>query len=278
MFEFDDDDKTQFANDEDVGEQVLESLDDGQDAMEDLTTEVMDQVTQRVEEANLFKLLINQQVFAPNSARPEILSAVNAKIKQFAINELQMLLGLKTPETQQSTASIPAQFSEEEAAVLRMLIGKVLKTQGPAQATTQEVKPELKTIQAPAQKLNTVMTPKSAALAQQPSKPAAQVQPKKGQGAQQKQRKTVSKGFAKPKGTKPKAMPTAEQMINNGLIGTPNVQITAERGVSDKAAKAGQNTIGNLINQFAGGNQLHVDNSNPADLVSGDGGDTNERF
>lgn len=279
MYEFDDNDE-QFAGNESAAEEVLEEFeDDDVEAVQDYTNEVMDQAMQKIEEANLFKLLINSSVFGADSARPEILASVNKKVRQFAIRELQRLLGLKSEEDEvKAAAPVAAQFSETEAHVLRMLIEKVMRKEGGAQvptSTTSEVKPELKPIQAnPTPKMNTVATPASTSKAQ----PAAPT--KKAVKTKEAQRKTVSKGFAKPsKGNvKPKPMPTAEQMINNGLIGTPNIQMTAEAGVGQKAAAKGQVTMASLIGQFSGGNTLHVDQSNPSDSVAEGGGDTNERF
>lgn len=276
MYEFDEDDPQYAQEAEDLVDDVLnngEAIDE-----EDNGADVMNRAMQRIEEANLFKLLIEASIFAPNSARPEILKSVNNKIRQFAINELENLLGMADAEVKPAAQAV-AQFSEEEAGVVRMLISSVLKRQPSAtpQATVTpvQVKPELKPIQMK-QPVAALDRPK----AERPPEKAAAPKSNKPDAAQMK-RKTVSKGFSKPNAaTKRKPMPTADQMIQNGLLGMPGIQVSAEPGVSQKNVQKSSVTVGNLINQIAGGHSVHVDNSNPADAAMGgdSGGDTNERF
>src|ERR1019366_5553150 len=85
----------------DQADEVLEGIEQEQaeEAQEaEYTENAWNQAMSRIEEANLFKLLIKGSVFQPGSASPTILNSVNKKIRQFAIRELEILLGIRNPK------------------------------------------------------------------------------------------------------------------------------------------------------------------------------------
>jgi len=285
-------------------EEVLENLEDGLPADfqngEEYAADVMNSAMQRIEEANLFKTLVNQDIFAPNSARPEILNSVNAKIRQFAIEQLETLLGIRSPKSQ--SADLPfddgevaqlkmllGNFSEVEVRVLKMLIGKVLKTDSNFVAqSTPERKPELQQIQAPTPVVKQIGTPAQPLKKAQPKRqPARQTQPHPtpAQPAPGQKRKRQKPGTATPNTTtKVKPMPSAEQLIP--VLGAANQGVVASRatkgsqGVSEGEMNRGIMSVGDVVQRLTGGNIIATDNSNPADAAMADGGgvDVNGRF
>lgn len=283
--EYDDDNNGfSFTDQEDLGDEVLESLDE--DTMDDEqivdhTDDIMNQAIYRMEEANLFKILINHEIFAPNSARIEILERVNRKIKKFAIRELNLLLNLQKEEPIKST---PTQFSEEEAVVLKMLIGKVLKKEPSMTVSIPERKPEIQQVASPKPTVNQVK-PKVSRPAPQAkvnyTKQQRQTYPSPLNPTQKKQRKVRNKGdgFASNSNSRlVKPMPTVEQQMIYYGQQTPQVVLSKEKNVTGQHAQQGAGTMKNIISGLTGGGmQVAIDDSNPADSAM-DSGDINGRF
>ena len=272
------------SDQEEVGDEILESLDE--EAMDneqivDHTADIMNQAMYRIEEANLFKILINHEIFAANSARSEILEAVNRKIKKFALRELNLLLNLQKEEPKIQHVQQPAQFSNEEAAVLKMLIGKVLKKDPVAVvASVPERKPEILQVAAPKPAVNQIR-PKQAVQARQ----ARLSQPQAPQSQRPLQKKGRGKARAKGDGfatnsnpAQVKPMPSVEaQMMHYGQQ-APQVVLSKEKGVSGGAAQQGAGTMKSIISGMTGGGMsIAIDDSNPADAAM-DSGDVNGRF
>lgn len=301
MYDFDEEESGEYATGAD---EVIQNLEDGAPAdqtysEEEYAADAMSQAMQKIEEANLFKTLINQDIFAPNSARPEILESVNGKIRRFAMKQLEMSLGLRAEENAQPMVSSPfddaevhtlkllSTFTEVEMKILRMLISSVLKKDPvlaaqQTQATMSERKPELNQIQAPAPAIKPIQTqqpqPKRQAKTQQ-VRPTPQAATPAVPGQKRKRQKP---GMATPNAqTKVKKMPTAEQLIP--VMGTPGVVASRVKqgaaGVSEDVMQRGVMSVGDVVQRLTGGNILAVDDSNPADAAMDGGGvDVNGRF
>lgn len=296
MFDFDEENSEEYSGN--AGD-VIDNLEEGMPADHSVSSEeyavgVMNSAMQRIEEANLFKTLINQDIFAPNSARPEILNSVNGKIREFAIKELEQLLGIRNAADPVVVSSpfddaevyglkmLLNNFTEVEIKVLKMLIGKVLKTDVAFVASnTPERKPELNTIKAPTPQVNQIRTQPVA----QPPAPQRRAQPTPQPQAPAGPKKPVRRkkmGLATPNAqTKVKPMPTAEQLM--GVMGTPGVvasrAVKGSAGVSEDMMSKGVMSVGDVVQRLTGGNLLAVDNSNPADIAMDGGGvDVNGRF
>jgi len=297
MFDFDEENSEEYSGN--AGE-VIDNLEDGMPADHEVSSEeyavgVMNSAMQRIEEANLFKTLINQDIFAPNSARPEILNSVNEKIRQFAIKELEQLLGIRnhaeplvvsSPFDDNEVAGIKMllnNFTDVEVKVLKMLIGKVLKTDVAFVASnTPERKPELNTIKAPTPSINQVRTQPVAQPAQAPQKRTAPT-PQPPAAGPQKPRRRKKMGLATPNAqTKVKPMPTPDQLMQ--VMGQPGVVASratkGSAGVTEDVMNKGIMSVGDVVQRLTGGNLLAVDNSNPADIAMEGGGgvDVNGRF
>lgn len=75
----------------------------------------------RIEQAQLYKQLINHRLFAPGSASPNIQEAVEREVREFAIHRLEVLVGAK-PDVQAAQQL----FTEEEVAALKSLANRVI--------------------------------------------------------------------------------------------------------------------------------------------------------
>jgi len=276
MFNFDDmeeDLQSQEAEENSsAADEILESLDQDQESDEEDIDATMSLAVKRIEEANLFKLLIKQPVFAEGSASTDILQSVNKKVREFAKKELEILLGLRPAKEEvkivQQKVELP--FSEQEVAALKIIASKITKRE-PSVQTTEEKIPTMNAIQV--QDAQPKIQPAKPALAQHVTKSAVNQpqQKQKPQAAQTQKKSTTPKVSAKNR-PKPKAMPNAAQLGAMYQMNQSGVVMSTE-GVNQNAVKTSNQLLGNIINQMAG---IHTDNSSPAESV--DAGDVNDRF
>jgi hypothetical protein len=285
MFEFDEDSE-EYASNQDA-DQILEDLEEqhaAQEAEEDAVDNVLSNAIERIEEANVWKLLISQDVIEQGSASNRVVRSVNSQLKKFGLNRLEILLGMKTPQVEKPV-QIQNQFDQEEAQALRILAAKFMG-RSVASVVTNNSQPKLASVaEAPVAqpKLNTVNIPKPSPPPPQPkikesspapvpvqkSKPNKKVlRTKVPEGA------VVDKGYAVPNGVKPRSMPTADQQMAalGGAANAPQMNISLGKGMNPNQAMQGANLLNQVISQMAGGHILHTDTNIP------DGGDdSNER-
>lgn len=277
MYQFDEEDQ-EFTSEEadESAEEVLEELEETEESD---PVNVSTKAKARIEEANLWNLLISHTFFTPGSAKPETIASVNRKIVSFATRELEILLGMRNREEKPVVAA--SEFSTEEAQVLRMLIAKVLKRDVPATPAIAPVekKPELAPIAVPQPKIQQIQAPNQPR--QQVKKSAPKPQEEAPAPQQKKKLRTkTDKGFATPNAkTKVKPMPTADQLLAQGAFVTPNISITQAKGSTQNDAMRSQSLLGQVVKSLTGGgHSIAVDDSKPADIVNEAGGDVNERF
>lgn len=169
------------------------------------TSNVYNSAVKRIEEANLFKTLITSDIFTAGSASPEILASVNGRIKQFATEQLEQLLGMSKPA---ETKVVNAQFSDKEVEILRGLAGKVLNNINASQ--TPKV-PELRpiAIEPQLQKVQIAMErPVTASLNTKPQAPVkTQPAPQKPPPPAQKRRKPIVENSILRDGSAPPVLP-----------------------------------------------------------------------
>ena len=89
---------------------------------------VMSEAIERIEQASLYQTLINHSLFSPNSARPEIMSLVESEIKLFALERLEILLGMKkdSGKNQSNDSSV---FTVDEVEALKAIAGRLSQKQ-----------------------------------------------------------------------------------------------------------------------------------------------------
>jgi len=185
-----------FWNDEeykDAADEVisaeLEEPTETAEEVEAQANETLNWAIQKIEEANLFKHLVKQPVFSEGSAEPSILASVNEKIRKFAIEQLEELLG-GSKKQEKEVVQVKLPFSENEVFALKTLAGKVLeKTSLKEPLAPEERVPSInnmavykeKTISTA--KVQTQPTPKTSI----PQKPQAKPAPPKAKKAGEKE-------------------------------------------------------------------------------------------
>ena len=106
---------------------------------------VLSEAVLRMEQANLYKTILDHSIFAEGSARPEILQMVESEFKSFAEDRLSTLLGMKEPTKAQVQI-----FTDSEVQVLKSFAGKIVDKVAPStQAAYVPPKPIVTKIGAP---------------------------------------------------------------------------------------------------------------------------------
>lgn len=104
------------------------------------TQSVLSGAIKRIEQAKLYETLLTHDLFGEGSARVEIVQAVQAEIREFALNRLEILLGMKTPQAQAAPV-IQSQFVPEEVVALRALAARMLKRDVPIREANPQIMP-----------------------------------------------------------------------------------------------------------------------------------------
>lgn len=227
------------------------------------TDEALAAAMMRMEEANLWKILIKQDVFEQGSARPEILTAANKKLKKFALTQLNQLLNIGQQE-QEKKQEFP--LSREEIFALKVLASRLLKTETPSVPvpTDTERVPSVRTVAAPEPSVRTVSAAEPSVRKVAPAQPQQRQAPPKQPGRVAPKvpgrtpKKGADAGYALPKNRRP--MPTADQLI--GTMQQPKVAVTAENiSQRDMNVVNPQDLVSNLVQQLTGGNVVANDTS-----------------
>jgi len=180
---------------------------------------ILSEAIARIEEANLWRSLVAQEVFPPGSARDEIRNRANAKLKMIGMTEIAELLGMSKKSTQTVSTELPFNNSEmenlkflatldsEQIKALHVLVNKVLKREQ-AVPVQPEYKPSVNVI-------SPVSGPKVNAVQAAVSQPVTKPAPAK--AAAPKKAKS-GKGQTRPVGVKPLPMVSADEQIMKGAI------------------------------------------------------------
>lgn len=150
-------------------------VDASEDQLEEISDEAAFELTKtesnviynarlRLEQAKLYELLINHNLFEGVDASPEAIKNVQNELKFYIVKRLEILLGIREPVIRVASATAEPQFNEIEVDFLKTLAYK--GTFGQSQeASTPKPKPEtpkpmaLKPV-TPAQKLKAMTAPK----------------------------------------------------------------------------------------------------------------------
>ena len=134
------------------------------------------EAVKRIEQANLYLALLNHPLFGANSARPEIISTVEAEIKEFILSRLEILLGTRQPVSSVIPASSP--FTTEQTEALKAIADRLTKKEPKPSAPSPQIRP----VDAPAQ-INAytapVVQPVSTPESPEAPKPAKRGRPRK---------------------------------------------------------------------------------------------------
>lgn len=144
--EYVDDDST-----DEFVEELVEEVEEEADEV-DQASSVINEAMKRIEQANLYKALLNHQLFAPGSARPEIIVAVRREFKQFILSRLEVLLGIKPEAVQSPSKATRSDFSDEELSAMkgiaRRLIEKDKASASPSVVPVNVPQPKVQALEA----------------------------------------------------------------------------------------------------------------------------------
>jgi hypothetical protein len=201
---------------------------------------VMGEAQARIETANLYQTILNHQLFAEGSARPEIMAKVEGEMKAFALERLEILLGMKN-ESRQNPVQVELPFSQEEIEMLKTVAGRFLSQKQPSPPTPQikmvnavpqqHIQPQMRPV---AVKTQSAVQPK-----QQVRQPAPVQQPR--QEAPKPKGKRAARSQATPASVTGVNLPKPLAMPDQSTIDVINAQEAA------KNSKGGSQLMDNAI-------------------------------
>jgi adenylate kinase family enzyme len=114
-------------NDEIYEEIVEEFLEEEQEE-----NEILSEAEKRIEQANLYQALLKHDLFAPGSARQEIIDSVRKEFKTFILSRLETLLGIKQENLKLEAPQVQNIFSDEEVSALKAIASRLAKKESSA--------------------------------------------------------------------------------------------------------------------------------------------------
>lgn len=143
----------------------------------------------RLEQAKLYEMLVNHNLFEGVEASPDAIKKVQNEIKYFIVKRLEILMGLREP-TARPAAAVDLPFNDVEIDFLKQLAYKGTFGRSSESVATQQpaIKAVTKTVPSPAQKLKAI-TAKQPVI--KPPAPPAPVVPTK-EPPKVQQKKTVA--------------------------------------------------------------------------------------
>ncbi len=176
--------------------------DDDEDGLYEDEDPTINEAVKRIEQAKLYESLLKHDFFAPNSARAEIQDKVTSEIREFILERLIVLVGLKSPK---QSEPVPAQlpWNPMQLEAITAMANRLIEKKNPSATPSQPVVQQFyATAQNP--QVNVASTPQRA-----PTKPRR----KKRRGEPQKQKADENL----PKGTKIDPA-TGHPVSDNGVV------------------------------------------------------------
>lgn len=116
-----------------IEETITEIFEDNVD--EEQQNEVLSEAEKRIEQANLYQALLKHDLFAPGSARPEIIDAVRKEFKGFILSRLELLLGIKQEAPKQIVQQVQSPFTDAEVQAIKAIAARLVEKSAPQQAS-----------------------------------------------------------------------------------------------------------------------------------------------
>jgi len=102
---------------------------------------VMEHARIRLEQGKLYEMLIKHDLFDGVDAMPEAVEKVEREIKEFIVERLEILLGMRAEKEKQSV-SYQSQFDDNEVDALRNIAQRLIEKSGPVAPKPKSVNTE----------------------------------------------------------------------------------------------------------------------------------------
>jgi hypothetical protein len=155
-----------YTGDKEFRNEIKEDFDFEDEENTEQELSIVDNARIRLEQGRLYEMLIKHDLFDGVDAMPQAVNKVQSEIKEFIVERLEILLGMKTEKQKVEVHHVKeSQFNEVEVQALKMIARKV--TKGASDTASVE-------ISRPRNELNSVKKD----LAKSVSKPQTLNQPK----------------------------------------------------------------------------------------------------
>jgi len=123
----------------------IEDMDISQYEDEDSQQDIMDNARIRLEQGRLYEMLIKHDLFDGVDALPQAISNVQKEMKNFIMERLEILLGMRAEKEPVQQVIYDSQFNDMEIKVLKMIASTATKGASKDSPTSAPVKSELNT-------------------------------------------------------------------------------------------------------------------------------------
>lgn len=137
---YEDDGPPEFYEDEEFYEDFAEEYE------EESQQSLMDNARVRLEQGRLYEMLIKHDLFDGVDALPEAVDNVQREMKNFIMERLEILLGMKSEKEPVQHVTYDSQFNDLEVQVLRRLASKFSKGMTDNAPTTEPEPSQLNTV------------------------------------------------------------------------------------------------------------------------------------
>jgi len=154
---------------------------------------VVDNARIRLEQGRLYEMLIKHDLFEGVDAMPQAINKVQSEIKEFIVERLEILLGMKAEKEKEVHHIVKeSQFNEIEVQALKMIARKVTKGASDSVVTESKTKNELNSVK---NNFKTPPKPQTISKPQTQNRPQAvksQGKPQASSPQKQMEKKTVT--------------------------------------------------------------------------------------
>jgi hypothetical protein len=142
----------EYFSEEESDSYDLDESEEMQDLLDIQEVSVVDNARIRLEQGRLYEMLIKHNLFDGVDAMPQAVAKVQSEIKEFIIERLEILLGMRSEKQKEVHQIIKeSQFNELEVQALKMIASKVTKgASETAPITSEKPKNELNAIKSSA--------------------------------------------------------------------------------------------------------------------------------
>ena len=149
-----------------------DDVDEFIDEDSDMDDSTVNTAIKRIEQAKLYESILKHEFFAPGSARPEIQTKVTKEIRDFILDRLTILMGLKTePKDIQIKAEMP--WNDDQIAALTSIASRLVDKKNSTKTVNNPVVQQFASSEVTQPRVNVATTHNV-----QPAQPQQKVAPK----------------------------------------------------------------------------------------------------
>jgi hypothetical protein len=262
-----------------AGEYVEEDAGEYSQVLTDILTEseveVLSDAQMRLDQARLYEMLIKHNLFAGIHANKRAIQIVQDEAKNFFLERMEILLGMKSPT--QPVQHVESPFNDLEVQALKDIAAKLTKG-----ASQNDAEPQIRPVQPPKQNGLRPLNQNKLTQQNQSPRPVQQKQPVRKPAPQQTQENERQGLTKKPKDMTPaelielnKQIPRQKRAVSSRYI--PPMDADAKEMLYSRNAMSSNSEGSVIMNLLARSGKINVNGIESVDSGNDDG-DVNGRI